>query len=172
MDVGQDSFGIGKLRQLQRPGPGGKGDGGEFRLLSNRLLFPVLRQEENHPFSGAGKIGQIILRDRAEPGEEPHTKTRLLADLPERRLLLRLAGLHMALGEPVTADGLILRPDQDIMGLAIDACKYHSTAGIFVVHRDYLLKYEMEGHYNRKQWKIQEKVLRCRLIFCDICAII
>ena len=61
-------------------------------------------------------------------------------NLAQRRLLLRLAGLHVALGEAVTAHGLILGPDQDIVGLAVDALKYHRTAGIFVVHRVYLLK--------------------------------
>jgi hypothetical protein len=60
------------------------------------------------------------------------------------------------LGEAVTALGLILRPDQDIVGLATDARENHRTAGIFVVHRDYLLKIENGVLFYHKFWKKQD----------------
>jgi hypothetical protein len=60
------------------------------------------------------------------------------------------------LGKAVTALGLVLRPNEHIVGLAADAGKDHRTAGIFVVHRDNLLKSEMESHYIEKTSKKQD----------------
>ena len=41
---------------------------------------------------------------------------------------------------------LVALPDQQIVGDTVFARKDNSAAGIFVVHRDYLLKSEMEPH--------------------------
>ena len=82
MGIGEDLFGVGKLRQLQGLGPGGQGDGGQLRFLGGGGLVFVFGQEKDHPLAGVRGRGEVILRHCPEAGDQPDAQACFLPNLP------------------------------------------------------------------------------------------